>query len=126
MTMPAATLMIAGLLAARQETTPSATQSAVAFQQVYGNWVLACDDRAFRGHRIAFDLTLDSSGRIVEGPKLVRPRDDAGWRRAAESARQALLDSSPFDVPAEFTGGTYRPVFNTTRACASAAEADED
>ena len=96
------------------------------FRQVYGAWSLACDDPGFLGQRIQFDVSIDAEGRIIDGPILVRPRNDAGWRRAAESARRALLGSAPFDVPPDFAGGSYRPTFNTSRACALAAEADED
>lgn len=114
-----------GLLTALPPHQQTAARPAGGFQKVYGNWALSCDDPEFLGHRIAFDLTLDPSGRIVEGPTLVRPRSDAGWRRAAESAREALLRSAPSDMPADFAGGEYRPTFDTSRACARAAEADE-
>jgi periplasmic protein TonB len=96
------------------------------FRQAYTHWTPTCDAAGIAGHRIAFDLTLDAEGRIIEGPTLVRPQQDANWRAAAETARLALLGSAPFDVPPDFTGGTYRPVFVTARACARAAEADED
>ena len=96
------------------------------FNQAYSNWILSCETPGFGGHRIQFDLTLDTGGRIVGGPTLVHPRNDPGWRGAAESARLALLRSAPFDVPPDFTGGEYRPTFNTSRACARASRADED
>ena len=96
------------------------------FRQIYANWTPTCDAAAIAGHRIAFDVTLDAEGRIVEGPTLVRPQQDPAWQAAAETARLALLRSAPFDVPPDFTGGTYRPLFVTARACALASEADED
>jgi hypothetical protein len=98
------------------------------FSQVYRTWTPTCDAAGIAGHRIAFDVTLDAAGRIVAGPTLVRPQQDADWQAAAETARRALLRSAPFDVPPGFTGGEYRPVFITERVCAAvvAAEADED
>ncbi len=131
-----ATLMMLALsgqeseLQLRADPAPPARTAAAApvaaFQQVYGAWALDCDDPGFLGHRIQFDISLDAGGRIIDGPTLVRPRNDAGWRRAAESARRALLRSAPYQTPAGFTGGDYRPTFDTSRACARAAEPDED
>lgn len=96
------------------------------FRQVAVNWDLSCETPRFADHRIAFDVTLDSRGRITEGPTVVRPRNDPVWRAAADSARVALIRTSPFDVPEGFAGGRYRPIFDAARACARATEADED
>ncbi len=112
------------LLRGQAEPAPPARTAVAgpveAFHQVYGAWTLDCDDPSFLGHRIQFDISLDGEGRIIEGPTLVRPRNDAGWRRAAESARRALLRSAPYQTPAGFQGGDYRPIFDTSRACARA------
>lgn len=118
-------------LAQRQGARAPQTSGAAivtVFEQVYPNWTPTCDAAGIAGHRIAFDLTLDPNGRIVAGPTPVRPRQDASWRAAADSARRALIRSAPFEVPPGFTGGRYRPTFVTARACAraAAAEADED
>lgn len=107
-----------------QQTSDAATVAV--FNQTYSNWMLSCETPGFAGHRIQFDVTLDAEGRIVDGPTLVNARSDAGWRAAAESARLALLRSAPFDVPPAFTGGQYRPTFNSGSACARGSEADED
>lgn len=96
------------------------------FSGVYPNWTPICDAAGIAGHWIAFDLTLDSDGRIIAGPTLVRPEEGPEWRAAAETARQALLRSAPFDVPAGFPGGEYRPVFRTDRACAALTAPDPD
>ena len=91
---------------------PRAAAAAVGiFNQVYPHWRLRCDDPGFVRERIQFDVTLDSEGRIVSGPTMVRPQDDADWRATAESARLALIAAAPFDVPDGFPGGRYRPTF---------------
>jgi len=69
--------------------------------------------------RIQVELTLATDGRITAGPTLISPRSDAVYRAAAEGAVRALRQSAPFDVPADFPGGVYRPTFNTERACAN-------
>lgn len=89
------------------------------FNQVFPHWRLRCDDPGFVRERIQFDVTLDSEGRIVAGPTVVRPRDDADWRATAETARMALISAAPFDVPEGFVGGRYRPTFRPDRACAA-------
>jgi len=128
MTMLTAILLMFASLTGQsaQADRPADPRGSGAFQRIYDQWTLACEDPSFRGHVIQFQLTLDAGGRIVEGPTPVRPREDAGWRRAAETAREALVRSAPFEVPADFTGGKYRPTFNMTGLCARAAEADED
>jgi len=138
--MPIATLFLAVLLLqdagtdSGRQAIPQASGSqqasgpaiAAMFYQVYPNWTPTCDAAGLAGHRIAFDVTLDREGRIVEGPTLVRPQDDPAWRAAAETAREALLRSAPFDVPAGFTGGRYRPTFRTDRACAGRAQEPDE
>ena len=99
-------------------TDPRAAAAVGIFNQVYPHWRLRCDDPAFVRERIQFDVTLDSEGRIISGPTVVRPRDDADWRATAESARIALIAAAPFEVPDGFPGGRYRPTFNAARACA--------
>ncbi|NJC40199.1 hypothetical protein GGQ87_000457 [Brevundimonas alba] len=88
------------------------------FNQVYPHWHLRCDDPGFVRERIQFDVTLDSGGRIVAGPTVLKPRDDPAWRAAADSARFALISAAPFEVPDGFPGGRYRPTFLAERACA--------
>ena len=95
-----------------------AAEAAHIFPQVYRHWRLRCDDPNFVRERIQFDVTLDAEGRIVSGPTVVRPRDDADWRATADTARVALISAAPFDVPEGYTGGRYRPTFNAARACA--------
>ena len=104
--------------------TPTAQerQAAASFQQVYPNWNVDCDIPGIRDMRIAFDVELDAHGAIVGQPVPVRPQDTPAYRAAAESARRALLDSAPFDVPEGFRGGTYRPTFIPGGVC---AEPDE-
>ena len=95
-----------------------AAEAAHIFPQVYQHWRLRCADPAFVRERIQFDVTLDAEGRIISGPTVVRPRDDADWRATADTARVALISAAPFDVPEGYTGGRYRPTFNAARACA--------
>jgi hypothetical protein len=63
------------------------------------------------------DLTLSADGRITAGPTLRNPRSDTVYRAAADGALRAIRQTAPFDVPAGFPGGAYRPVFVTERAC---------
>ena len=93
------------------------------FEQVYERWRINCDVPGIRDLRIAFDVTLDADGALVGQPRPVRPRNTPIYRAAADGARRALIDSSPFAVPDGYTGGEYRPVFNFARAC---ARPDED
>lgn len=113
------------LQAAPASQTPIAreVQAVTAFGQVYPNWNVDCDLPGIRGMRIQFDVELDANGAIVGQLRPVRPQDTPAYRAAAESARRALLDSAPFDVPEEFQGGFYRPTFIPGRVC---READED
>lgn len=96
-----------------------AADAAHIFPQVYRHWRLRCDDPQFVRERIQFDVTLDRQGRIVSGPTLVNPRDDAAWQATAESARIALISAAPFAVPEGYAGGRYRPTFNVAHACAA-------
>ena len=100
--------------AASQTSGPQITAM---FNQVYPNWILPCDIPGANELRIQMDVTLSADGRIVEGPTLVGARSDPVWRAAADGAVRALRQTAPFDVPAGFTGGRYRPSFNTERAC---------
>lgn len=87
------------------------------FQQIIPNWILPCDVPGARNLRIQMDVTLSSDGRITSGPVLLSPRSDPVWRAAADGAMRALRQTAPFDVPRGFTGGSYRPTFNTEEAC---------
>jgi hypothetical protein len=87
------------------------------FQQIIPNWILPCDVPEARNLRIQMDVTLSREGRIVSGPTLISPRSDPVWRASADAAMRALRQTAPFDVPAGFTGGAYRPTFNTEEAC---------
>lgn len=87
------------------------------FNQVYQNWNPPCQTPGAAGLRIQMDVTLDARGRITDGPTLVGARNDPVWRAVAAGAMQALVRTAPFDVPAGFTGGEYRPSFNMERAC---------
>ena len=102
---------------------PQATgaQITAIFNQVYPNWNIsvACAMAGGDQLRIQVELTLATDGRITAGPTLISPRSDAVYRAAAEGAVRALRQSAPFDVPADFPGGVYRPTFNTERACAN-------
>lgn len=87
------------------------------FNQVYRNWNPPCQTPGAADLRIQMDVTLDSRGRITDGPDLVGARNDPVWRAVAAGAVQALVRTAPFDVPPNFTGGRYRPSFNMERAC---------
>ena len=107
----------------RQTRSEPEVQAAPAFGQIYPNWSVDCDIPGIRDMRIAFDVELDANGAIVGQPTPVRPRNTPAYQAAASSARRALLDSAPFDVPEGYQGGRYRPTFVPGRVC---AEADED
>lgn len=89
------------------------------FSQVRPHWRPLCDNPRAAAARVACDVTLDSEGRIIDGPTPVRPEDDPDWRLAAEAARAALVEAAPFDTPSGFRGGRYRPTFVAARLCAS-------
>lgn len=98
---------------------PQATgpQLAAVFNQVYPNWTLPCDIPGANQLRIEMDVTLSADGRITAGPTLRSPRSDPVYRAAADGALRAIRQTAPFDVPAGFPGGQFRPTFNTERAC---------
>jgi hypothetical protein len=108
---------------ASRTPTEEEVQAAAAFGQVYRNWTVHCSLPGIREMRISFDVELDANGAIVGQPVLVRPRNTPAYQAAASSARRALLDSAPFDVPEGYQGGHYRPTFVPGRVC---PEADED
>lgn len=99
---------------ASQTTGPQVTAM---FQQIIPNWILPCDVPEARNLRIQMDVTLSRDGRITSGPTLISPRSDPVWRASADAAMRALRQTAPFDVPSGFTGGSYRPTFNTEEAC---------
>ncbi|WP_271084139.1 TonB C-terminal domain-containing protein [Brevundimonas sp. NIBR11] len=99
---------------AAQATGPQLT---AIFNQVYPNWTLPCDIPGANQLRIEMDVTLSPDGRITAGPTLRNPSSDAVYRAAADGALRAIRQSAPFDVPAGFPGGAFRPTFNTERAC---------
>ena len=98
---------------------PQATgpQLAAIFNQVYPNWTLPCDIPGADQLRIEMDVTLSPDGRITAGPTLRNARSDSVYRAAADGAMRAIRQTAPFDVPAGFPGGAFRPTFNTERAC---------
>lgn len=105
-----------------QQSTGAAGQTSgpvitAMFNQVYQNWNPPCQTPGAEGLRIQMDVTLDARGRIIDGPTLVGARNEPVWRAVASGAMQALIRTAPFDVPAGFTGGEYRPSFNMERAC---------
>lgn len=104
-----------------QGAAPRATgpQISAIFNQVYPNWILPCDIPGARDLRIQMDVTLDTRGRIIAGPTLLGARSDPVWRAAADGAVRAIRQTAPFDVPAGFEGGPFRPTFVTERACAN-------
>jgi outer membrane biosynthesis protein TonB len=89
------------------------------FEQVYDNWNIrvTCDMAGGDALRIQMDVTLSAAGRITDGPTLVGSQNTEVYRAAAAEAMRALRATAPFDVPAGFTGGRYRPTFLTERAC---------
>ena len=87
------------------------------FSQVYANWRVPCETPGIGAVSVVLDITLAPDGRIVGEPRLVRPRDTPAYRAAAESALSALRESAPFNVPADFPGGEYRPTFRLDRVC---------
>lgn len=97
--------------------TSSGPEVVTMFNQVVRNWRVRCDDPNFVRQRIQFDLRVDADGRIVSGPTPVNPQEDPYWQAAAAEAREALLATAPFDVPAGFQGGVYRPTFNAEGMC---------
>lgn len=103
---------------ASQATGPQIT---AIFNQVYDNWnvFIACNMPGGNELRIQMDVTLSADGRITRGPTLVNPQSSTVYRAAADEATRALRQTAPFDVPADFAGGAYRPTFNTERACAN-------
>lgn len=102
-------------------SAPQATgpQITAIFNQVYPHWILPCDIPGADQLRIQVDVTLSEDGRITRGPTLVNAQNTSVYRAAAEGALRALRQAAPFDVPANFPGGQYRPTFNTERACAN-------
>lgn len=102
-------------------SAPQATgpQITAIFNQVYPHWILPCDIPGADQLRIQVDVTLSEDGRITKGPTLVNPQNTPVYRAASEGALRALRQAAPFDVPANFPGGPYRPTFNTERACAN-------
>lgn len=99
---------------------PQATGPQVAgaiLQQVEQNWTVLCDIPGGADMRITMDVTLSADGRITRGPTLVDPRADPAWRAQADGALRAMRQTAPFDVPAGFPGGNFRPTFVTARMC---------
>ncbi|GAA0649223.1 hypothetical protein [Brevundimonas lenta] len=89
------------------------------FEQVYQNWSIraTCDMPGGDALRIQMDVTLSPTGRITSGPTLIGAQNSDVYRAAAAEAMRAIRATAPFDVPAGFTGGSYRPTFFTDRAC---------
>ena len=81
------------------------------------NWTVLCDVPGGADMRITMDVTLSADGRITGGPTLVNPRSEPAWRAQADGALRAMRQTAPFDVPAGFQGGNFRPTFVTARMC---------
>ena len=111
----------AGQQGAGQASQATGPQLAAIFNQVYENWnvFIVCNMPGGDELRIQMDVTLSADGRITRGPTLLNPQSSAVYRAAADEAMRALRQTAPFDVPAGFPGGPYRPTFNTERACAN-------
>jgi outer membrane biosynthesis protein TonB len=102
---------------APQATGPQVT---AIFNQVYDNWNLTtCSIPGGDELRIQVELTLSTDGRITRGPTLVNPQTTPVYRASADSALRALRQTAPFEVPQGFSGGAFRPIFVTERACAN-------
>ena len=89
-------------------------------ERVIPRWVVPCDVEGVRDVRVAFDIELDSDGRLIGQPVLVRPQTGAAYELVAENARRALLAAAPFRVPRGFRGGHYRPTFRADQVCGAA------
>lgn len=106
-----------GQQGAGQASQATGPQLAAIFNQVYPNWTLPCDIPGANQLRIEMDVTLSPDGRITSGPTLRNARSDNVYRAAADQALRAIRQTAPFDVPAGFPGGAFRPTFNAERAC---------
>jgi len=106
-----------GQQGAGQASQATGPQLTAIFNQVYPNWNPLCDVPGADQLRIQIDVTLSADGRITDGPTLLSPQSGSVYRAAADSALRALRQTAPFDVPAGFPGGSFRPTFNTERAC---------
>lgn len=100
---------------ASQATGPQV--SGAILQQVEQNWTVLCDVPGGGDMRITMDVTLSADGRITRGPTLVNPRSEPAWRAQADGALRAMRQTAPFNVPAGFEGGNFRPTFVTARMC---------
>ncbi|WP_162938788.1 hypothetical protein [Brevundimonas naejangsanensis] len=105
-----------GAGAAPRATGP---QNTAFFNKIYDIWAPLCDIPGARDLRIVVDVTLSDDGRIIGGPTLVNPESTTVYLAASDGAMRALRQAAPFNVPAGFRGGQYRPTFNTERACAN-------
>ncbi len=119
-------LIVAALLIAQnpqaqsaqnRSPNPDAAADVAMFAQVYPRWNVPCDEGDMRNLRVVFDVEIDRTGHFVRPPVLVRPIDSPEYRAVAASALTALTDAEPFDVPARFEGGRYRPTFVPGRVC---------
>lgn len=110
-----------GQQGAGQASQATGPQITTMFNQVYDHWnvFISCNMPGGDELRIQMDVTLSPDGRITRGPTLVNPQSNAVYRAAADEAMRALRQTAPFDVPVGFSGGQYRPTFNTERACAN-------
>ena len=110
-----------GQQGAGQASQATGPQITAIFNQVYDNWnvFISCNMQGGNELRIQMDVTLSADGRITRGPTLVNPQSSTVYRAAADEAMRALRQTAPFNVPAGFPGGAYRPTFNTERACAN-------
>lgn len=117
----AAMLMTVPVQEGRRALSPDEARTARAlFDQTYANWQVPCATPGIETIRVAIEVELDATGRFIREPVLVRPQGTPAYRITADSALRALHDAEPFDVPAGFAGGRYRPTFVPGRVCAKA------
>lgn len=96
-----------------------ATAATTLFSPVMRNWNVPCNTSGIESVRVVVDIQIGPDGRLVGQPRLVNPEDTAPYRAAAASAFEALRHTEPFEVPPNFAGGRYRPIFSPARVCAA-------
>lgn len=80
-------------------------------------WEFSCEIVRDADVRVSF--TLNSSGAIVSGPRLVDPKPGAAWQTAARAALAAVRDAEPYSgLPTELYNVELRPNLRASQACA--------